>query len=864
MLTRRGPAPGLLVLLACLAAPAAAFAQSAAARVTDTRSALQLAQSARRAHDSKDSRLAVEKARQAFAAASAARIDEIRDSLAALGSGHAASSAGDAMGPAPASGPAESARRTALMAELRALSGGPSAPNIIPSSEVEPNGTPGTATPLVFRGPVGVASGAIKPGGDVDVYSFDVSDVVTQRVWVLTDTGGTQNSGATSRDTVISLIGSDGSTVIESDDDDGTGNGGDGSVETGLASAIAGASVSAPGKYYIQVKAFSPTAIVDPYKVFVILTDGATLPEVENDDSPGSADDGVMIADAYTIHEGAIASPGDVDYYRVNARVGDTLYVNADADPERDGGTDLVLEVIDTDGATVLLTIDSSITSTGAAESGNYFFTGTGTYYVRVHDFSPTATGTYSLMLALLTEAGECVTTVSSALGSDGIGHPALHGVHDDRLTRDASPKHCDTDVSCPGLQGLPGLRKYDAYSFYNASDTATCINVSVDAQSCVGTNFLFVSAYLGGFDPDALCAGYLGDSGSSPNPTGGFSFEVPPHSSYVVVVDEVTPGAGCTGYKLQVAGTCPAGLAVDAHNAAGSSSNLNGVLESGETVLVEPSWRGVDGGPLAGMLQSLTGPAGPTYSLPDFNADYGTPAAGAVTDCYSATTNCYQIGVSGARPLPHWDISLSEAPSTGAPASWLVHVGGSFGDVPPLNLFYPFIENIFHNGVTGGGTCGGYCPDAPALRKQMAVFVLKAREGASYTPPPASGIFNDVPVANPFAPWIEELYNRGVVAGCSAPGGPNYCPDDPVLRQQMAVFLLKTLLGSSYVPPAAIGIFGDVSPASPFAPWIEDLFDRGIAAGCGGGNFCPTNQNLRKQMAPFLVKTFGLVLYGR
>ena len=38
-----------------------------------------------------------------------------------------------------------------------------------------------------------------------------------------------------------------------------------------------------------------------------------------------------------------------------------------------------------------------------------------------------------------------------------------------------------------------------------------------------------------------------------------------------------------------------------------------------------------------------------------------------------------------------------------------------------------------------------------------------------------------------------------------------------------------------------------------------------GMAAGvgCGGGNYCPTAATTRGQMAPFLVKTFGLLLYG-
>ncbi len=40
----------------------------------------------------------------------------------------------------------------------------------------------------------------------------------------------------------------------------------------------------------------------------------------------------------------------------------------------------------------------------------------------------------------------------------------------------------------------------------------------------------------------------------------------------------------------------------------------------------------------------------------------------------------------------------------------------------------------------------------------------------------------------------------RGITGGC---GNGNYCPNNPVTRQQMAVFLLKALHGSTFVPPA-------------------------------------------------------------
>ena len=66
---------------------------------------------------------------------------------------------------------------------------------------------------------------------------------------------------------------------------------------------------------------------------------------------------------------------------------------------------------------------------------------------------------------------------------------------------------------------------------------------------------------------------------------------------------------------------------------------------------------------------------------------------------------------------------------------------------------------------------------------------------------------------------------------------------------------------GSSYVPPACVppGVFGDVACPGPFTDWIEQLAAENITGGCGGGNYCPGNNNTRGQMAVFLVKTFGL-----
>ena len=312
-----------------------------------------------------------------------------------------------------------------------------------------------------------------------------------------------------------------------------------------------------------------------------------------------------------------------------------------------------------------------------------------------------------------------------------------------------------------------------------------------------------------------------------------------------------------------------PQPATVDANAVAGSSSDHNGVLEPGETVEVSPAWQNTLAGPqsFTGTASSLTGPAGATYTIDDATANYGSVAGGATADCHDATGDCYLISVSNpaTRPVQHWDVLLTEDMSvdqTKYPR--LLHVGDSFADVPRSNQFYRVIEDLFHKGVTAGcDAFGNYCPDGHVTRQQMAVFLLKGKHGSSYVPPPCvGGVFTDVPCTPGvgFSDWIEQLAAEGITAGC---GGGQYCPTVDVTRAQMAVFLLKSEHGGAYTPPACAGVFGDVPCPSQFADWIEQLAAEGVTAGCGGGNFCPDDPNIRGQMAAFLVRVFGLNLYG-
>ncbi|HET9212012.1 MAG TPA: Ser-Thr-rich GPI-anchored membrane family protein, partial [Thermoanaerobaculia bacterium] len=182
------------------------------------------------------------------------------------------------------------------------------------------------------------------------------------------------------------------------------------------------------------------------------------------------------------------------------------------------------------------------------------------------------------------------------------------------------------------------------------------------------------------------------------------------------------------------------------------------------------------------------------------------------------------------------------------------------FADVATTSPFFPFIQGIYAAEIIPACSVGSFCSEGPITRKEMAMFLLLAKYGASYTPPACTTpLFNDVPCSSPWAPWINEIAREGVTAGCS-PGV--YCPDGNITRSQMSVFLMVAKGGvtPTACPPSA---FNDIPSGSPFCPWIKEIANRGITAGCGGGNFCPESLVLRGQMAVFLSVTFGIPTHG-
>ena len=260
---------------------------------------------------------------------------------------------------------------------------------LTPVPESEPNNSAATANPLVLAGGCQAASGAISPSGDLDYYFFTAAPGA--KLWAGVDTGG---------DSILTLFGPDGTTVLETDDDDGIGNNCDATIESVQASAIAGRTLTAGGTYFLRVEGFNGD-VLSAYKLFVVVTTTSTA-ESEPNNTAATANSLVTALSPIGVRTAAIGTVGDVDFYSVTVTAPATLFISGDADPERNGGTDIVVALIASNGSTVLLSADNS-DDTGLppppAESFCFTITTPGTYFVRVSGFS-TTTGTYSLMVA--------------------------------------------------------------------------------------------------------------------------------------------------------------------------------------------------------------------------------------------------------------------------------------------------------------------------------------------------------------------------------------------------------------------------------------------------------------------------------
>jgi cysteine-rich repeat protein len=185
-------------------------------------------------------------------------------------------------------------------------------------AEIEQNDTAGQATPIPEDG---VVRASIQPSAEVDFFSFPGAP--GKRVYVAAVTAFS-SSGP---DSLLDILAPDGTTVIETDNDNGS--------LPGASSSIAGAVLTQAGTHFVRMRSGS-NGNIRPYDLHIKTQTGAPVPEIEPNDLPAFAQS--LPASGWVA--GDITAASDLDLYKIALSAGDTVYASLDLDPDR-GGSDL-------------------------------------------------------------------------------------------------------------------------------------------------------------------------------------------------------------------------------------------------------------------------------------------------------------------------------------------------------------------------------------------------------------------------------------------------------------------------------------------------------------------------------------------
>jgi len=557
---------------------------------------------------------------------------------------------------------------------------------------------------------------------------------------------------------------------------------------------------------------------------------------------------------------------------------------------------------------------------------------------------------------ATITNANQNDPDLTNNTGCDGDGFTVIECPVDLTITKTATDLSCLASIGKPVCVGNPISTIQGGSDFFYHIDvanngTGTGNNVTVTDDLPSGVAYVSDTGSCTGGTPGDLgpvltCnVGTLASGAST-----SFDIRVTAvNSGSIENTATVTSDENCDKNSQDNTSTStiesqtnnvPVGLEADREGCGTDSdcptlvSDINRVFEPNETARVDPAWKNTldnDDPDITGTASALTGPGDgvtATYNIDDSTADYGPIPAGATADCNAATNDCYAFTITqtgGTRPNNgehprHWDATFHEALSSSETFDWQLHLGDSFPDVPRSNIFYRYVETIFHNHITIGCQGGNiFCPGDHATRQEMAAFISRsillkdvnipivtADYDCANALTPVAGQFVDVPATNGFCKHANYLKTVNVTLGCF--DSTHFCPLNEVLRSDMAVFIARAYVfkatststpdadipqwkqsadlsrqynctGSDQIDPDTLNTipantapFLDVPTSAPFCKHVGFLFvttiqgdsTKFIIDGDGAGHFLPNTLIRRDETAKILANAFGdLPLYG-
>jgi len=429
---------------------------------------------------------------------------------------------------------------------------------------------------------------------------------------------------------------------------------------------------------------------------------------------------------------------------------------------------------------------------------------------------------------------------------AEAAGLGVLYGVINQSVESEKTTVTGGSSVAATGLGQIPALyaMTYRNQSgglsvvITNKSATANVVTLRMNGTVAGGP---LATQFVTGTDPSTINTSsnqnaIAVQSGSSANP-----MIVPPYSVMRVDltsgVQSATLGVSSTHVGSFVQGQSTTAYTVSIQN--NGSGATNSTVSAADTLPAGLTATAINGPGWACTLETLT------CSRSDAVAAGGS---------YPPITVTVSVGSNAVSPLTN-QVSASGGGSATATASDPTTIIGAFTDVSPSDPFFPAIDLLRESGITTGCQTSPpmYCSTDNITEGQMAVFVVRSVMGGdnfTYTQTP---YFSDVPASYSFFQWIQKMQDLGIALPCA----PNqYCPDTPVTRGIMAVLIIRGRYGvatpTSY---PATPYFTDVPPSHPYFPWIQKMKQLGITSGCTTTTYCPDDPVTRGQMAVFIMR---------
>lgn len=111
---------------------------------------------------------------------------------------------------------------------------------------------------------------------------------------------------------------------------------------------------------------------------------------------------------------------------------------------------------------------------------------------------------------------------------------------------------------------------------------------------------------------------------------------------------------------------------------------------------------------------------------------------------------------------------------------------------------------------------------------------------------------FSDVHPSDYYFDAVNLLKSHNITTGCA----PSlYCPQQNVTRAQMAILLVRSVMGGDSFNYSPTPYFTDVNTQTVGFKWIQKLYELGITTGCAPTLYCPDSSVTRDQMAVFIIR---------